>query len=125
MTIKNFIKNLTNDDIDLIDKLDNLSGQISDYVYELMQDEDNFENVNEYIKEILWGEAYEHRTKEFIDFIIDETNELYAEDMCAKNDFSAGLYNCDELYLLAIADVLDCDYDDLKELEEGYPTLTI
>lgn len=125
MSIKNFIKNLTNDDIDLINKLDNLFGKISEYAYELMKEKNNFENANEYIKEILWGEAYEDRTEEFIDFIIEQTNELYEQGFCNKDDYWARLYDCDELYLLVIADVLDCDYDDLEDLEEGYPTLTM
>ena len=124
-TIKEFIDNLTDNDIDLIDKLDNLDGLISDYAHELMKEKDNFENANEYIKEILQGKALENLTQEYIDFIVEETNELYEGGFCEKDDFTAGLYNCDELYLLVIADVLDCDYDDLENLEEGYPTLTM
>jgi hypothetical protein len=125
MRINDFINNLTNNDIDLIDKLDNLSSQISEYAYELMEEEENFENANEYIKEILRGEAMEDLTEEYIDFIVEETNNLYEEGLCEKDEFSAGLYNCDELYLLVIADVLDCDVDDLEDLEEGYGRLTI
>lgn len=125
MTIEYFIKNLTNDDIDLIDKLDNLCDQISDYAYELMEKDDNFESANEYIKEILTGEAHEELTEKYINFIVEETDSLYEEGICEKDEFTAGLYNCDELYLLVIADVLDCDFDDLEYLEEGYATLTM
>ena len=124
-TTKEFIDNLTNDDIDLIDKLDNLSEQISEYAYELMKEKENFENANEYIKEILQGEACEWLTEKYINFIEEETNDLYEGGFCEKDDFSAGLYNCDELYLIVIADVLDCNVDDLEELEEVYPTLTM
>lgn len=126
-TIKEFIKNLTDNDIDLIDKLDNLSGhgQISDYANKLMQEKENFESANEYIKEILHGESHEDLTKEYINFIVKETNNLYEQELCEKDDFTAGLYNCDDLYLLVIADVLDCDFYDLENLEKGYPTITI
>ena len=125
--VKEFLLNMNNDDIDLIDKLDNLHGhgQISDYVGKLMQEEEKFEIANDYIKEILYGEAHEDLTGKYIDFIVEETNNLYEQGLCEKDDFSSGLYNCDELYLLVIADVLDCDFYNLENLEEGYPTITI
>lgn len=112
MSIDYFIKNLTNDDIDLVDKLDNLCwhGQISDYAYHLMLEKDNFESANEYIKEILIGEAHENLTEKYINFIVEKTDSLYEKGFCEKDEFTAGLYNCDELYLLVIAEVLDCDF---------------
>jgi hypothetical protein len=118
-TIKEFIKNLTDDDIDLIDKLDNLCGheQISDYAYELMKEKQNFEDANEYIKEILHGEAHEDLTEKYIYFVVEETNNLCEGGFCKKDDFTAGLYNCDDLYLYAIADVLGVDVDDLETYE--------
>lgn len=126
--VKEFIKNLTDDDIDLIDKLDNLCGhgQISTYAYNLMKEEDNFENANDYIKEILIDDIGDTEfAEECIDFIVKETNNLYEQGLCEKNDFTAGLYNCDDLYLYVITDVLDCYFEDLENLKEGYATQTI
>ena len=117
-TIEDFIENLSNDDIDLIDKLCNLNeaGQISDEVYELCQEKDTFEIIEHYIKEILRDDiGYTELAEEYIDFIVAETESLYEQGLIDEtDDFTGGLYNCDDLYLYAISDALDIDMDDLE-----------
>lgn len=120
-TIEEFIDNLSNDDIDLIDKLDNLHGhgQISDEVYKLASEKDNFETIEHYIREILQDDIGNSGLAEaYIDFITEETENLYEQEVIDKvDDFTGGLYNCDELYLYAIADALDIDMDALEIYE--------
>jgi len=121
-TIKEFIENLNNENIDLIDKLENLSesAQISEAVYNLCQEKDNFESVEDYIREILQGQVGNSEfTDEYIDFIVEETENLYEQGLIDESDdFTGGLYNCDDLYLYAIADVLNMDIDELDEDDE-------
>lgn len=120
-TIEEFIDNLSYDDIDLIDKLDNLHGhgQISDTVYDLCNDEDTFEIIEHYIREILQDDIGDTElAKEYIEFIVEETESLYEQELIDEaDDFTGGLYNCDDLYLYAIADALDLDMDDLEDYE--------
>ena len=117
-TIEEFIKNLSKEDIDLIDKLDNLNGhaQISDTVCRLASEERTFDIIEHYIDEILSDDIGESSLpQESIDFIIEETQRLYEEGLINEpDDFSSGLYNCDEIYLYAIADALDLDMDELE-----------
>lgn len=120
-TIKDFIDNLGSYDIDLIDKLDNLCGhgQISETVYYSASKKDNFESIEDYIREILQDQVGDSAlAKEYIAFIIEETESLYGQGLSEKDDFTSGLYNCDDIYLYAIADVLDLDISDLECYEE-------
>lgn len=118
-TIEDFIENLTNDDIDLIDKLENLSeaGQISETVYDLCQNKETFEIIESYVREILQDDIGDTElAEEYIDFIVGETESLYKEELIDKaDDFSSGLYNCDEIYLYAIADALDLSMYELED----------
>ncbi len=110
--IDEFINNLTNDDIDLIDKLNNLYGhdQITEADYKLALEKDNFETIEHFVREILQDDIGDTKlADEHVDFIVEETENLYEQGLCEKDDFTAGLYNCDDLYLYAIADVLDTD----------------
>ena len=109
MRIDKFIMNLTREDVDLINKLDYLNGneQISEEDYILARKEENFKNIEEFIIEILQNE--DDLSNEYISFIEDETKDLYEDGLCEKDDFTAGLYNCDVLYLFAIEDVLHGD----------------
>lgn len=119
-TIKEFINNLDNLDIDLIDKLDNLygHGQISETVYNLASKKDNSEAIEDYVREILQDQIGDSAlATEYIEFIVEETENLYEQDLSDKDDFSSGLYNCDSLYLYAIADVLDIDIYNLDYYE--------
>jgi len=125
-TIQEFIENLNNENIDLIDKLENLSAsaQISEVVCNLCQEKDNFESVEDYIREILQGQVGNSElTDEYIDFIVEETENLYEQGLIDESDdFTGGLYNCDDLYLYAIADVLNRDIDELTK--EEYEEMT-
>lgn len=121
-TLREFIDNLSNEDIDLIDKLDNLCGhgQISETVYNLALKKDNFEAIEHYVREILQDDIGDTElAEEYIHFINDETQVLYEEEIIENIDYSAGLYNCDEIYLYAIADVLDLYMRDLETYEES------
>ena len=120
-TIKDFIKNLSKEDIDLTDKLDNLygHGQISETVYIRASRTRTFENIENYIEEILIDDIGDTELAEkYINFIVDETQRLYEEGLILnEDDFASGLYNCDEIYLYAIADALDLDMYMLETYE--------
>lgn len=117
-TIEKFIYNLDSSDIHLVDKLDNLCGhgQISEDVCEMARYYDTFLDIQDYIKEILQDDIGNTKLAEkYIKFIVDETESLYEQGLIDEpDDFTGGLYNCDDLYLYAIADVLDIDIDDLE-----------
>ena len=112
-TIEEFIKNLSKEDIDLADKLDNLygHGQISETVYILASRTRTFDIIESYIEEILIDDIGDTRlAEEYVNFIVEETQRLYEDKLILKeDDFSSGLYNCDDIYLYAIADALDLD----------------
>ena len=102
MKITDFIDNLTKDDVDLIDKLDNLNGheQISEEDYELASEETNFKDIEEFVIEIL--QNGDDLSDQYINFIVNETQRLYEEDLCRKDDFTAGyitvmIYICSQL----------------------------
>lgn len=122
-TIEKFIENLSNEDIDLVDKLDNLNGagQISDKVYDLASEKDNFETIEHYVREILQDDIGDtEMAEEYIEFIVAETESLYEQGLIDEvDDFTGGLYNCDDLYLYAIADVLDMDMSELEDYGES------
>ena len=120
-TIKEFIENLSNEDIDLIDKLINLHDgwQISESVYKLASEKRTFEIIEDYIKEILIDDIGDTELAEkYINFIVEETQRLYEGEITPNaDDFSSGLYNCDDIYLYAIADALDLDMYILETYE--------
>ena len=121
-TIIEFINDLSSNDIDLVDKLDNLHGhgQISDTVYKLCQDEETFDIIEHYVREILQDDIGDTElAKEYINFIIEETENLYEQELINEpDDFASGLYNCDDLFLYAIADALDIYMNDLETYTE-------
>ena len=120
-TIKEFIENLSKEDIGLADKLDNLygHGQISETVYIRASKTRTFEIIESYIEEILIDDIGDTKlAEEYINFIVEETQRLYEEKLILKeDDFSSGLYNCDNIYLYAIADALDLDMWQLETYE--------
>ena len=121
-TITEFIENLSITDIDLVDKLANLydAGQISDKVYEVASEYESFRNIEDYIMEMLQDEIGNSKlTKQYIGFIEKETQVLYEDSHIDYMNFTGGLYNCDDIYLYAIADVLDLDMDKLEDYEES------
>ena len=119
--IEKFIENLRKEDIDLVDKLDNLygHGQISETVYIRANRKDNFDPIENFVKEILQGNIWDLKLAEkYINFIVEETQRLYEEELIDDAaDFTAGLYNCDEIYLYAIADALYLKMDELETYE--------
>ena len=119
--IEEFIENLSKEDIDLIDKLDNLCGhgQISETVYRLAMEERTFDIIESYIDEILIDDIGDTElAEEYITFIVEETERLYEQGIINEvDDFSSGLYNCDDIYLYAIADSLDLDMRQLETYE--------
>lgn len=120
-SIKDFIADLSNDDIDLFDKLDNLCGhgQISDTVYDLALQEYNFPIIEHYVKELLHKNmGNEKMVDDWISFIKEETKYLYDQELIYDiDDYTSGLYNCDDLYLYAIAEALELDLDELSYYE--------
>lgn len=94
-------ENLSSDDIDLINKLDNMcDSKISAELIELINNNKDkyYPRIEKYIKEHI---VY------YVWFITSEVCNLWKEglisDIC---DYSSGLYNCDEIYVKAIADAL-------------------
>ena len=112
--LNNFMKNLSDDDIDLYNKLDNMYGSEinNDILFniltsnKLLQDE-----ICKIIKEIVY---------DYKDDIYIETQHLYdIEIIDDKYDFSSGLYNCDCIYTRAINKALSLDYDVEVEKQSG------
>ena len=120
-TIEEFIENLSKEDIDLTDKLDNLygHGQISETVYICASRTRTFDIIESYIEEILIDDIGDTELAEkYINFIVEETENLYEQELILNaDDFASGLYNCDEIYLYAIADALDLDMYMLETYE--------
>ena len=93
-TIIEFINDLSSNDIDLYNKLDNLCGhgQISDTVYKLCQDEETFDIIEHYVREILQDDIGDTElAEEYINFIIEETENLYEQELINEpDDFASG-----------------------------------
>lgn len=95
-------ENISSDDIDLINKLvDNIcDSEISAELVGLIKNNKDkyFPRIEKYIKEHII---------DYVWFIKSEVCNLWKEglvsDIC---DYSSGLYNCDEIYVRAIADAL-------------------
>ena len=119
--IKDFIADLNTDNIDLFDKLENLceQGLISDTVYDLSLQEYNFPIIEHYIKELLHDNMGNSRlVEDWIHFIKAETKRLFdQEEIYIFDDFASGLFNCDDVYLYAIAETLQLDVDELATYE--------
>ena len=98
---KKWCEDLSSDDIDLVDKLSNMcENEINEELYDLInKSESQYYPRNEkYIKEHIM---------DYKDFIITETYSLYNQELTDSNeDWDWGLYNCDEIYVRAIADAL-------------------
>lgn len=97
MNIKEWMKNITSEDIDLIDKLENMcNNEINEELYNLINSNTNkyYPRIEKYIKE---------HVSYYVDFIVTETQSLYNQDLIDSNEYwSSGLYNCDEIYVKAI-----------------------
>lgn len=104
--LNNFMKNLSDDDIDLYNKLGNMYGSEinNDILYNILRSDKALQDeICKIIKEIVY---------EYKDDIYIETQHLYnIECIDDKYDFSSGLYNCDCIYVRAIYKALSLDYD--------------
>lgn len=104
-----YLQHLTDADIDIINKLDNMYGSEikNDNLYgQLLR---NTDEINKYIKE----NAYT-----YLEDILSNIQQL-PDDCCPNNTnelFSAGLYNCDNLYCDAIENVMEINLDDLNNV---------
>ena len=106
--VKKYIRGLTKEDVDLWDKLDNLSaaGQIPETLY-------NFLVKNEGLLDVIEDTVIDF-AELFIEDIAEETENLYNQDVCEEDDWSAGLYNCDKLYLMAIKIIMLENFTDYE-----------
>lgn len=93
---------LSKEDIALIDKLDNMTySEISESIYDLCMEEETFKKIDEKIWHLMTDESSPFSKASFYDGL--------AEEIEAKSEWqkwSASLYNCDLLYMTAIAYVL-------------------
>lgn len=90
-----FLQNLTSKDIDLYNKLSNMcdceiTEELSNY---LQHDEKLQTQIEKYVIEL---------APKFKNFIVNESESLFAQELTDKLDYTSGLYNCDDLYTLAI-----------------------
>ena len=98
--VKSFLLNLTDEDIDLIDKLDNMDGSeiFNDVLLNILStNEDIQKQILRCVRIVV-----ENGIDDYCSFIKNETDELYEQGLIEKDDYSAGLYNCDEIYVQAI-----------------------
>jgi hypothetical protein len=115
-TFKEFVANITKDDVDLYNKLDNMVGseitsELADFV---ISTPDVYERVERCV--MLWADEYE-------DFIVSETEKLYEQELIeSEDDYASGLYNCDAVYMRAILYTLGCLWipSDYKGVYERY-----
>lgn len=89
-------------DIDLVDKLDNMCcSEISEEIFEKCIEETTFKKIEEKVWELMNDEDSEFSKAEFYEDLFDgdgTEDEHYVWSSC--------LYNCDLLYMTAIAHVL-------------------
>jgi hypothetical protein len=90
------------EDIDLIDKLDNMyCSEISEEIFEKCMEKGTFKKIEEKVWELMNDKDSEFSKAGFYDGLSDEDESEDEHDM-----WSACLYNCDLLYMTAIAYVL-------------------
>ena len=93
---------VTYKDIDLIDKLDNMyCSEISEEIFKQCMEKDTFKKIEEKVWELMNDKDSEFAKAEFYEDLADEDESENEHDM-----WSACLYNCDLLYMTAIALVL-------------------
>lgn len=103
-----YLQHLTDADIDIINKLDNMYGSEiqNDSLYEKITHNNTYlYEINKYIKE----NAYT-----YLDNIQSNIEQL-PDDFDSINElYSGGLYNCDKLYCDAIENIMGINLDDLN-----------
>ena len=96
------VKYVKYEDIDLVNKLDNMCcSEISEDIFEKCMKKEAFEKIQEKIWELMNNEEFEFSKAEFYEDLFDEDE---TED--EHYIWSSRLYNCDLLYMTAIAYVL-------------------
>ena len=116
---KDFIDNLSIDDIDISDKMDNLDDSGYDTEWDNLSDETQKEfekGIYEYIKDTLHKDFEGDKT--FKDSILTETKRLLVEwesVATTHGSLTGGLYNMDDLYMDALNYVKE---EKSKEKEE-------
>ena len=104
--MKNLITEyVTYEDIDLVDKLDNMyCSEISEEIFKKCMEKDTFKKIEEKVWELMNDEDSEFSKAEFYEDLFDGDE---SED--EHNIWSSCLYNCDLLYMTATAYVLGLD----------------
>lgn len=93
---------VTYKDIDLVDKLDNMyCSEISEEIFEKCMEKNTFKKIEEKVWELMNDKDSEFSEAEFYDGLFDGDESEDEHDI-----WSACLYNCDLLYMTAIAYVL-------------------
>ena len=102
-SMKNLITEyLKYEDIDLIDKLYNMCcSEISKDIFEKCMEKETFKKIEEKVWELMNNQDSEFAKTEFYDGLYDGDGAEDEHDM-----WSGCLYNCDLLYMTAIARVL-------------------
>lgn len=115
MAFKLWIKTLSSNEINLAGKLDNLRDNeiIDKKIYRLLMEdkEDSFPAMETYIK---------NHADDYRGYIMNETERLFEEGVAAwPQDWQAGLYNCDMIYMKAIDGFSQSfDYEQQNEEED-------
>ena len=94
-----FINNISAEDIDYLDKMDNLCVglQISGELYEVLVNNKKLESkIIQFVIDNVY--AYEQTLRENM----DDFAKWYEEDELENYDYRDALYNCDEIFLQAI-----------------------
>lgn len=101
--MKNLITEyVTYEDIDLVDKLDNMcNSEISEEIFEKCMEKQTFKKIEEKVWELMNDEDSKFSKVYFYDGSYDGDESEDGHDM-----LSECLYNCDLLYMTAIAHVL-------------------
>lgn len=93
---------VTYKDIDLVDKLDNMHcSEISEEIFEKCMKKEIFKKIEEKVWELMNSKNSKFSKAEFYDGLYDEDESGDEHDI-----WSGCLYNCDLLYMTAIAHVL-------------------
>lgn len=113
--INTFVNDLTSEDINLIDKLQNLNesgelDELTDFFVARICGYDSFTIANN-DKWVNYVEDYIRvGAKNYMGYILEQTDYLFENKLIdSEDDYSSGLYNCDNLYLDAIhyANIID------------------
>lgn len=99
---KNIADFLTKDDVDLIDKLNNMyESEISEEIYEKCNEPEFFSKIEEEVWNLMKNPEEIFHNSDFYEGLEGEYEAKDEHDL-----WSARLYNCDLIYMVAIANVL-------------------